>query len=154
MRMVVQRVSEASVEADGEVTGKIDRGLLIFLGIKKGDSPAEADFLARRAVSLRIFPDEHGKMNRNVMEAGGDLLVVSQFTLYGTCTKGLRPSFDAAAPPEEARILYEHFLVKVRETGIRVAAGKFQAFMRVNLVNEGPVTLICDANQDLTNLIL
>jgi len=152
--MVVQRVTEASVETEGVTVGKIDRGLLILLGIRKGDSPSDADFLARRAVGLRIFPDANGKMNRNVNEAGGALLVVSQFTLYGTCTKGLRPGFEAAAAPEEARILYEHFVTCAKETGIRVETGKFQAFMRVNLVNDGPVTLICDTNQGLTNLIL
>jgi D-aminoacyl-tRNA deacylase len=145
MRAVVQRVSEASVSVDGAITGRIDRGLLILLGVGKGDSEASARWLADKLLGLRIFPDSDGRMNLNVAQAGGGLLVVSQFTLYGDCRKGRRPSFDAAAPPEEARALYEYFLALCRESGLAVGAGVFQAHMDVQLLNDGPVTLIVDS---------
>ncbi|MBM4068012.1 MAG: D-tyrosyl-tRNA(Tyr) deacylase [Planctomycetes bacterium] len=145
MRAVVQRVSEASVEIGGEVVGRVGCGLLILLGIKIGDRVADARWLAEKVVGLRIFADEHGKMNRDVTEAKGDVLVVSQFTLYGDCRKGRRPSFIDSAPPETAIPLYEAFIDAIRALGIPTATGKFGADMQVNLVNDGPVTLIVDS---------
>lgn len=145
MRIVIQRVQEARVEVDGEVTGAISKGLLVLLGVAKGDTEADAAFLAEKTLGLRIFPDEDGKMNRSVVEAGGGVLVVSQFTLYGDVRKGRRPSFDAAAPPELARELYEKFLSLVRKSDIPVRTGVFQAMMKVYLVNDGPVTILCDS---------
>ena len=144
MRAVIQRVREARVEADGEITGSIGSGLLLLLGISKDDSPADADYLLDKIVNLRIFEDENGKMNRSLLDTDGELLVVSQFTLYGDCSKGRRPSFDRAAPAEEARILYEHFVSRARASGIPTQTGRFQAKMTVHLVNDGPVTLICE----------
>ena len=144
MRAVIQRVREARVEADGEITGSIGSGLLLLLGISKDDSPADADYLLDKIVNLRIFEDENGKMNRSLRDRDGELLVVSQFTLYGDCSKGRRPSFDRAAPAEEARILYEHFVSRARASGIPTQTGRFQAKMTVHLVNDGPVTLICE----------
>lgn len=145
MRAVVQRVSGARVEVDGEIAGAIGRGLLVLLGVAKTDTAADAAYLADKVVGLRIFADEAGKMNRSVAEAGGDLLVVSQFTLYGDTHKGRRPSFDLAAPPELARSLYEQFVELCRERGVTVRTGIFQAMMSVHLVNDGPVTLICES---------
>ncbi len=145
MRVVLQRVSEARVEVDGQVTGSIGRGLVVLLGIARTDTAADADYLADKTLGLRIFPDQEGKMNRSLTEVGGSLLVVSQFTLYGDCRKGRRPSFDQAAPPEQARALYERFLEAVRARQVPCAAGVFQAMMKVQLVNEGPVTIICDS---------
>ncbi len=144
MRAVLQRVREARVEVDGRITGSIGSGLLVLLGVAKGDDEAGAQWLADKIVGLRVFEDEAGKMNRSVVEMGGGLLVVSQFTLYGDTRKGRRPSFDGAAPPELARSLYESFVGKLRVTGLRVETGIFQADMQVHLVNDGPVTLICD----------
>jgi D-tyrosyl-tRNA(Tyr) deacylase len=145
MKAVVQRVVEARVEVDGEIAGAIGRGLLVLLGVAKTDTEADAAYLADKIVGLRIFPDEAGKMNRSVAEAGGDLLVVSQFTLYGDTRKGRRPSFDHAAPPEHARSLYEQFVRFCRDTGLTVRTGVFQAMMSVHLINDGPVTLICES---------
>jgi D-tyrosyl-tRNA(Tyr) deacylase len=145
MRAVVQRVGEARVVVDDEVVGQIGRGLLILLGVKVGDSPEDARWLADKVSGLRIFADEQGKMNRDVAEAGGGMLVVSQFTLYGDCRKGRRPSFLDAAPPETAIPLYEAFMDAVRALGIPTAAGRFGAMMQVHLVNDGPVTLIVDS---------
>jgi D-tyrosyl-tRNA(Tyr) deacylase len=145
MRAVIQRVSQAHVEVNGEVTGSIGGGLLVLLGISGADSRADADYLVDKITGLRIFQDEHGKMNRSVRDMGGRLLVVSQFTLYGDCTKGRRPSFDRAAPAEAARELYEYFVSAARASGIPTETGKFQAMMNVHLVNEGPVTLICES---------
>jgi D-tyrosyl-tRNA(Tyr) deacylase len=144
MRAVVQRVSSASVKVDDAVIGEIAKGLLVLLGIAQGDSPAQADWLAEKLVGLRIFEDDAGKMNRSLDEVGGAMLVVSQFTLYGDCRKGRRPSFVEAAPPEEAVPLYEAFIRAVQSLGVTVATGRFGAMMRVTLVNEGPVTLIVD----------
>ncbi len=144
MRAIIQRVREARVEADGEITGSIRSGLLLLLGISKDDSPAGADYLLDKIVNLRIFEDENGKMNRSLLDTDGELLVVSQFTLYGDCSKGRRPSFDRAAPAEEARILYEHFVSRAQASGIPTQTGRFQAKMTVHLVNDGPVTLICE----------
>jgi D-tyrosyl-tRNA(Tyr) deacylase len=145
MRAVVQRVSEARVAIDGEVVGEIGHGLLVLLGITHGDTPEQAEWLADKIVGLRIFEDNGGKMNRDVIEAGGGILVVSQFTLYGDCRKGRRPSFIEAAPPALAVPLYAAFVDGIRARGVRTATGRFGAMMRVELVNEGPVTLIVDS---------
>jgi D-tyrosyl-tRNA(Tyr) deacylase len=145
MRVVLQRVREARVEVDGGVVGSIGVGLVVLLGIARTDTRADAEYLVDKVVGLRIFPDEAGKMNRSVREAGGSLLVVSQFTLYGDCRKGRRPSFDLAAAPDQARALYEYFLEAVRARGIPVQAGIFQAMMALHLINDGPVTIILDS---------
>ncbi len=145
MRIVIQRVREARVEVDGKVTGAIGPGLLVLLGIAKTDSEREVEYLIQKVLGLRIFPDENGKMNCNIREAGGSLLVVSQFTLYGDCRKGRRPSFDLAASSQQAAEMYEYFVGSARRTGIPVETGIFQAHMQVQLVNDGPVTLICDS---------
>ncbi len=142
MRVVVQRVSQAQVTVGGEVVGRIGRGLLVLAGFARGDDEAKLRWMADKIVGLRIFPDEEGKMNRSLLEAGGDLLVVSQFTLYGDARKGKRPSFVDAAPPEEAIPLYERFLQILKETApCAVESGSFGAMMDVALVNTGPVTL-------------
>ena len=146
MRAVVQRVTAASVTVDGNITGQIGAGLLVLLGVARTDSTPDADFLAEKVTNLRIFADENGKMNRSLIDCGGAMLVVSQFTLYGDCRKGRRPSFDLAAAPELARSLYEHFIGAVRQTGVRVETGIFQASMQVALVNDGPVTLIVESS--------
>jgi D-tyrosyl-tRNA(Tyr) deacylase len=144
MRAVVQRVSRAAVAVDGQVVGAVERGLLVLLGVAPTDTEAEARWLADKVVGLRIFPDAEGKMNRDVAEAGGGVLVVSQFTLYGDCRKGRRPSFVGAAPPEVAEPLYEAFVAAVRANGLPAATGRFGAMMQVELVNDGPVTLLVD----------
>ena len=145
MRAVVQRVSRARVTARGETSGEIGLGLLVLLGVGAGDTRAEADYLVEKTIGLRIFEDAGGKMNLAVSEVGGALLVVSQFTLYGDVRRGKRPSFDAAAPPEQARELYEYFVEKVRASGLRCETGRFQETMQVELVNEGPVTILLDS---------
>jgi D-tyrosyl-tRNA(Tyr) deacylase len=144
MRACIQRVSEARVTVDGEVTGQIGSGLLVLLGVGVGDGEAELNWLVDKVIGLRIFEDDAGKMNRSLTEVGGAMLVVSQFTLYGDCRKGRRPSFTTAAPPELAERLYEEFVVGVRATGIEVATGRFREQMHVSLVNVGPVTLWID----------
>jgi len=145
MRVVLQRVKSARVEIAGETVGSIGVGSLIFLGVTQKDQPADAEYLAEKVVKLRIFPDEEGRMNRSLLEAGGALLVVSQFTLYGDCSKGRRPSFDQAAPPEQARALYECFIECLKSSNIAVETGVFQADMEVHLINDGPVTFILDS---------
>ncbi len=145
MRAVVQRVREARVTVDGGVSGEIGTGLLVLVGVAKPDTRADADWLADKIAGLRIFPDEAGKMNRSVGEAGGALLVVSQFTLYADCRKGRRPSFDLAAEPQQARALYEYFVEACRKRLPRVETGVFQASMAVALVNDGPVTVVIDS---------
>ena len=145
MRAVVQRVSEAAVRVDGETVGEIRGGLLVFLGVGREDQEKDADFLAGKIANLRIFPDEAQKMNLSLLDAGGAMLVVSQFTLHGDCRKGRRPAFTAAAPPEQAEPLYERFVAQVENLGVRVAAGRFGAMMDVQLVNDGPVTLLLDS---------
>ena len=145
MRAVVQRVSRARVSVNGEITGEIGRGLLVLLGVGVGDTRADADYLAEKTIGLRIFEDAGGKMNLSVAEVAGALLVVSQFTLYGDARRGKRPSFDAAAPPDEARELYEYFVEKIRAAGLRSETGRFQETMQVELVNEGPVTILLDS---------
>ena len=145
MRVVIQRVKEARVEVGGQVIGAIGPGLLALVGIAKTDSEKDADYLVEKVLHIRIFPDSEGKMNRNVGEAGGSLLVVSQFTLYGDCRKGRRPSFDLAAGPQEAADLYRYFVNAAKKSDVSVQTGVFQASMQVHLVNDGPVTLICDS---------
>jgi len=145
MRIVLQRVLRSTVEVTNETVGQIPEGLLLFLGIAKGDTEQDADRLAQKVLDLRIFPDEFGKMNLSVKDADGSILVVSQFTLYGDCKKGTRPSFAGAAPPEEAERLYEYFTRKIRESDLHVETGSFGEKMDVYLVNDGPVTLILDS---------
>lgn len=145
MRAVVQRVSKASVQVDQEIVGRIDRGLLVLLGITHSDTPGQAQWLAEKIAGLRIFEDDQGKMNRDVTEVQGTILVVSQFTLYGNTQKGRRPSFVEAAPPEIAIPLYEAFINGLRALGIGTETGRFGAMMQVELINEGPVTLILDS---------
>jgi D-tyrosyl-tRNA(Tyr) deacylase len=145
MRAVVQRVSRASVTIGGEVVGAIGRGLVVLLGVAPDDTPERARWLADKVVGLRIFADDAGKMNRSLTDAGGSALIVSQFTLYGDCSKGRRPSFLGAAGPEVAIPLYETFIDAVKALGVPTATGRFGADMQVELVNDGPVTLILDA---------
>lgn len=147
MRAVVQRVSRASVTVEGEVVGSIGAGLLVLLGVAQDDSEADAEFLAGKVAGLRIFEDEDGKMNRAVSEVGGAVLAVSQFTLLGDARKGKRPSFDAAARPERANELYELFVAKLRGAGLTIETGRFQAMMQVELVNDGPVTILLDSKK-------
>jgi D-tyrosyl-tRNA(Tyr) deacylase len=144
MRLVLQRVSEASVSVGGITVGSIGTGLVILAGIAKSDTEAEADYFSDKVLGVRIFPDISGKMNRNIVEAGGSLLVVSQFTLYGDCRKGRRPSFDQAAAPERAQALYNYFVERLRGGPVAVETGVFQAMMEVQLVNQGPVTILMD----------
>jgi D-tyrosyl-tRNA(Tyr) deacylase len=145
MRAVLQRVSRARVVIEGQVAGEIGAGLLVLLGVTQADTPEAARWLADKVVGLRCFNDDAGKMNRSVAEVGGGVLVVSQFTLYGDCEKGRRPSFVKAAPPETAIPLYEAFVEGVRALGVPTATGRFGAMMQVELVNDGPVTLIVDS---------
>jgi D-tyrosyl-tRNA(Tyr) deacylase len=145
VKAVIQRVRNAAVEVNGQTVGAIGHGILVLLGVAKGDVERDADWLANKIESLRIFEDEAGKMNRSLREIGGELLAVSQFTLAGNCSKGRRPSFDTATPPSEANRLYEYFVAAVRRHGIPVKTGIFQAMMLVSLVNDGPVTFILES---------
>jgi D-aminoacyl-tRNA deacylase len=145
MKIVIQRVKSAKVLIEGSVTGSIDRGLVLLAGIGRGDNTGDADYLVDKISHLRIFPDEYGKMNRDIREAGGSLLIVSNFTIYGDTRKGRRPGFDAAASPAEAKLLFEELVSRFRLTGLRVETGLFQAHMTVSLENDGPVTLICES---------
>ena len=147
MRACVQRVSRASVRVENEIVGQIGGGLLVLLGVAADDAEDDARSLADKITQLRIFNDEDGKMNRSLKEQGGQMLVVSQFTLLGDCRKGRRPSFVNAAPPELARQLYECFVAAAALHGVRVATGTFQAMMQVELVNDGPVTLLLDSRK-------
>jgi D-tyrosyl-tRNA(Tyr) deacylase len=147
MRAVVQRVSRCRVTVESNVIGEIGAGLLVLLGVSRTDTEAAADYLVEKIVGLRIFEDAEGKMNLSVQDAGGSVLVVSQFTLYGDVRRGKRPSFDAAARPEEAKRLYEYFVDKVRAAGLSCETGKFQAMMEVELVNSGPVTILLDSEK-------
>jgi D-tyrosyl-tRNA(Tyr) deacylase len=144
MKAVIQRAGFASVTVDQELVARISHGILVLLGVEKGDDEAKADWLAEKIAGLRIFPDEDGKMNLSVADVGGELLVVSQFTLAGNCSKGKRPSFDTAAPPDQGKHLYEYFVGAVKSLGLPVQTGIFQADMKVHLVNDGPVTFILE----------
>ena len=147
MRLVVQRVKQARVEVGGELVGRIREGLLLLLGVKSSDSIEDVEYLVEKVLGLRIFEDHAGKMNLSIMDKGGEILVVSQFTLYGDCRKGRRPSFDEAAPMGLAMNLYDLFVEKIKEKGLRVETGRFGADMDVNLINSGPVTLLLDSNK-------
>jgi len=147
MRAVVQRVTEASVTVDNSVTGKIGAGVCVLLGVGAGDENRDAEWLADKIVNLRIFEDENGKMNRSLLDIGGSALLVSQFTLYGDCRRGRRPSFTEAAPAEEGNRLYEYFVEQVKNSGVETACGVFQTHMSVKIVNDGPVTLILDTKE-------
>lgn len=148
MRAVVQRVKESKVEVKGKPVGEIGPGLLIFLGVGEEDSEKDGVYLADKIANLRIFPDEKGLMNLSLLDTGGSALVVSQFTLWGDCRKGRRPSFAKAARPERANELYEHFIGLMKNKGVQVATGRFQEMMDVSLVNDGPVTLMLDSRKD------
>ncbi len=145
MRAVVQRVSRAKVSVKGAIMGEIGPGLLVLLGVGTGDTRADADYLADKIIGLRMFEDAGGKMNLSVVDIAGAALAVSQFTLYGDVRRGKRPSFDAAAPPQQARELYEYFVEKIRGAGLRCETGRFQEMMQVELLNEGPVTILLDS---------
>jgi D-tyrosyl-tRNA(Tyr) deacylase len=147
VRAVLQRVTAARVSVGARVAGEIGTGLLVFVGIESGDGAEDVAFIASKIRDLRVFADDEGRMNRSVVEAGGAVLVVSQFTLLGDCRKGRRPSFDLAAPPDLARRLYEDVASDLRRTGVRVETGEFQAMMQVSLVNDGPVTLLIDSRR-------
>ncbi len=147
MRAVIQRVARASVAIDGIIHGEIGQGMLLFLGIRSGDLAADVRWLAEKAIHLRMFEDQQGKMNKSLADIGGEMLIVSQFTLYGDCRKGRRPGFSSAAPPEIAEPLYRQFVEEVKKKGVRTATGIFQAAMEVELVNDGPVTLLLDSEK-------
>jgi D-aminoacyl-tRNA deacylase len=147
LKAVIQRVTKAGVTVDGETVGRIGRGIVVLLGVEKGDSEGDADWLGEKIANLRIFEDQAGKMNLSLLESGGAILAVSQFTLAGNCAKGRRPSFDSAAPPEEAKRLYEYFVERLRGLGHKVETGVFQAMMQVSLVNDGPVTFILESTR-------
>ncbi len=147
MRAVIQRVSRAQVRVDAKVAGAVGRGLLVLLGVGKGDESADAGYLAEKTATLRIFEDDEGRMNRSVSDIGGGVLVVSQFTLFGDCRKGRRPSFDQAAPPADAARLYNEYAQLLRDRGLNVETGVFQAMMQVELNNDGPVTILLDSKK-------
>ena len=145
MRAVIQRVTRSGVQVGGEQVARISAGLLVLLGVADGDSTPQADFLADKIVNLRVFEDQVGKMNRSLLDTGGEMLVVSQFTLLGDCRKGRRPSFVGAAQPEAANRLYEYFIERCRRYGVRAQTGRFGAMMQVDLVNDGPVTFVLES---------
>ncbi len=145
MKAVIQRVSSARVTVEGETVGEIGVGTVVLLAVEQGDSERDADWLAKKIAELRMFSDENDKMNLSLQDVGGSILAISQFTLAGNCTKGRRPSFVAAAPPDEGKRLYEYFVARTVETGIPVATGVFQADMKVSLTNDGPVTFILES---------
>ena len=147
MRAVVQRVSSARVMEGDRILGSIGKGLVVFLGISKDDGPSDADYILKKILTLRIFEDDRGKMNLSVTEVGGEILIISQFTLYADCRKGRRPSFTDAAPPEAAKEIYEKFIEMAKMSNIKVASGRFQAKMEVYLVNSGPVTILLDSSK-------
>lgn len=147
MRVVLQRVSSASVKIDGAVTGEIGSGLVLLLGIAKDDGPEDVAYVVNKCAGLRIFGDDQGKMNRSLLDVDGEVLAISQFTLFGDTRKGRRPSFESAAPAELAEPLYDLAVERLRERGIRVATGRFGAFMEVSLVNDGPVTLTVESRR-------
>lgn len=147
MRAVVQRVSRAQVSVGETITGSISEGLVVLLGIQAHDNPEAARWLADKIVNLRVFEDSEGKMNRSLIDIGKEMLVVSQFTLYGDCRKGRRPGYSKAAPPETAEPLYEQFIASVQQRGVPTATGRFQAMMELSLTNHGPVTLLLDSDK-------
>ncbi len=147
MRLVVQRVLRGSVTVEGNLISEIGRGLVLLLGVGEGDNCSDAAYLAEKVAHLRLFEDETGKMNLSVLETGGSVLAVSQFTLYGDCRKGRRPSFSAAAPPDTARELYEIFISQLEKLGLNVSAGRFREHMEVEIINDGPVTLLLDSKK-------
>ena len=147
MRAVVQRVTQARVDVAGETAGEIDAGLLVLLGVARDDASEDADYLAEKVANLRVFDDGAGKMNRSLLDTGGAMLVVSQFTLYGDVRRGRRPSYTDAAEPDKANALYGHFVERVRRLGIEVETGVFQAMMKVSLINDGPVTILLDSKK-------
>lgn len=147
MRAVVQRVHSASVSADGKIAGRIDRGLLVYLGVGKNDTEKDVEWMCEKVANLRIFEDENGKMNLSLLQINGEMLVISQFTLYGDCRRGRRPSFDEAAPPEDGQRLYEMFIEKVSQQVRKVEKGIFGAHMEVESVNDGPVTILLDSER-------
>ncbi len=147
MRAVLQRVSQARVEVAEETVGAIGQGLLVLLGVEQEDAEGDAELLAKKTAELRLFEDDGGKMNLSVEDIGGEVLVVSQFTLAADCRKGRRPGFSRAAPPEEANRLYQHYVALLRQRGLSVATGRFQAMMQVSLTNDGPVTFLLDSNK-------
>ena len=147
MRAVVQRVSSASVEINTSTAGKIGKGILVLLGVSNQDTEKEVRFMADKVINLRIFPDKEDKMNLSAKDVDGEILVVSQFTLYGDCRKGRRPSYNDAAMPEKAKELYNLFVDTIKESGLKIATGEFQAMMQVSLVNDGPVTILLDSEK-------
>ncbi|MGQ9630694.1 MAG: D-aminoacyl-tRNA deacylase [bacterium] len=147
MRAVVQRVRRSSVKVNGRTIGEIGRGLTVLVGVGRDDTEEDAQYLAEKIANLRIFEDSQGKMNLSLKEIGGSVLIVSQFTLYGDCRKGRRPSFDGAMPPGESRKLYEEFVREMRDSGLNVATGEFREVMEVEIINDGPVTLILDSKK-------
>lgn len=147
MRAVVQRVTSSRVEVENNIVGEIGLGVLVLLGVARDDDTEDADYLAEKIINLRIFTDDEGKMNRSLLETGGAMLAVSQFTLYGDARKGRRPSYIEAAEPEKANSLYQHFVERVRAHGVNVETGIFQAMMKVSLVNDGPVTILLDSKK-------
>lgn len=149
MRGVVQRVLEAHVKVDGQIVGQIEQGLVVLLGVAQGDTEADLKYLVEKTIHLRIFEDDEGKMNRSVLDVGGSILAISQFTLLGDARKGRRPSFITAARPEEANAMYQAYVRQIQEQGVTVETGIFQADMKVHLVNDGPVTLVLDSSKIL-----
>lgn len=147
MRAVVQRVSQGSVMVAGEVVGAVGKGYVILLGVAKEDTEADADYVADKVAGLRVFEDEQGKMNLSIQDVGGGVLAISQFTLYGDVRRGRRPGFDRAGRPEQAEPLYERFVARLREQGLRVETGRFQTHMAVSLTNDGPVTILIDSDK-------
>ncbi len=147
MRGVVQRVLEAHVKVDGQIVGQIEQGMVVLLGVAEGDTETDLKYLVEKTIHLRIFEDDDGKMNRSVLDVGGSILAISQFTLLGDCRKGRRPSFIGAAKPEEANTMYESYVRQIREQGVTIETGIFQADMKVHLVNDGPVTLVLDSSK-------
>lgn len=147
MKAVIQLVSQASVKVDEQVVGSISQGLLVLLGVGKDDSVKDADYLAAKIIGLRIFPDHNDQMNKSIQDIGGEILIVSQFTIYADCRKGRRPSYTQAAPPELAKQLYLYFIERLRALGITVSCGQFQTMMEVSLINQGPVTILIDSEK-------
>ena len=147
MKAVIQLVSQASVAVDQQIVGAIGQGMLVLLGVGQADTEKEADYLVAKISGLRIFLDQNGQMNKSLQDVGGEMLVVSQFTLYGDCRKGRRPSYNQAARPELAKRLYHYFIARITALGIKAACGQFQAMMEVNLVNQGPVTILLDSDR-------